>query len=226
MGSTSGRGTVQTVGWRAPSQRISAGAGQRGIAEGVGVDAEGVSRLGRIEPAAVEVGVELRREVFGPASGAAGIRQPAKRERCVVARRDDVGRVAQAPDLDERRIVPRIGRGTSHAGVERMERGARDAVLETGRGGSCERGRRRREALVEGAGPPPEREDLRARDVEPRRRRASGYGRGNDGSSRIDARSSSVCAISRKRSSMVTASCTRASASFRRPSRAKAQARL
>ena len=56
----------------APADQHSAG--QRRIAEGVGVDAEGLARLGRIEPAAVEVGVELRREVLGPASGAAGIR--------------------------------------------------------------------------------------------------------------------------------------------------------
>jgi hypothetical protein len=130
------------------------------------MDAEPASRLVRIEPAALEVGVQTRGQVLCHASRAPVVRQPSERERGVVARRDDVGGVAQSPDLDERRILPRVRSCRPHASMEGMQGRSRNAVLKPGPGRSSERGGSRWEALVERTGAPPERDDLLARDVE------------------------------------------------------------
>jgi hypothetical protein len=130
------------------------------------MDAEPASRFVRIEPAALEVGVQTRGQVLCHASRAPVVRQPSERERGVGARRDDVGGVAQPPDLDERRILPRVRRCRPHASMEGMQGRSRNAVLKPGPGRSSEGGRSRRKALVERTGAAPERDDLLARDLE------------------------------------------------------------
>jgi hypothetical protein len=134
------------------------------------MDAETAPRLVRAEPAALEVGVQARGQVLGHASRAPVVRQPAERERGVVARRDDVGGVAQPPDLDERRILPRVRSCRCHPSVEGMQGRSRNAVLKPGPGRSAERDGPGREALVERTGAPPERDDLFAREIERWRR--------------------------------------------------------
>ena len=73
-------------------------------------------------------------------SGSRGL-APEGEDADVGARHDVVGAAAE-PDLDERRVLPRVGLRALDAGVERDHPAARDAVLEPAPRGVGERTRR------------------------------------------------------------------------------------
>ena len=155
------------------------------------MDAEPASYRDGVEPAALEERVQPRGEVLRPAARAAGVRQPAERERRVLARRDDVGRVAEPPDLDER-TDPSMRQEASAPPVRAGNGGPSVGRCPAGRPTPPARGMRaRRETLVEAAGPPAKCDDLLARDLERRHlRRVRDAGRrGRPGSTRDRRRS-------------------------------------
>src|SRR5581483_6372095 len=102
------------------------------------------------------------------------------REERVVAGRHDVGAEARPPDLHERPVLPARGVRPLDARVDGEERGARHAVLEARPRRLPQRAGAGRQPLLEMPGAAPKREDLRARELEPRRglHRGRGYPRG------------------------------------------------
>ena len=96
------------------------------------------------------------------------VRQHPQGEDGEVAGGDDEDDVSRTPQLDERRVLPCGRRGALDPGVEREQRGAGHAVLQAGPRGRPERPPTSREPFVEGARATTERDDLGAREVEPR----------------------------------------------------------
>ena len=126
-GSTSGGGTVQIVGCRAPSQRIRTRAGRRRVAQPLPVHAE---------PAPASP-YGIRRPSRNGVSGRRCPRRPPARPGSVgsrpsvngaVLRRDDVRAEPRTPQLDERRVLPGRRLGALDARMDRQQRGARHAV--------------------------------------------------------------------------------------------------
>lgn len=121
------------------------------------------------EAPALEVRVEARRQVLRPLANPPLLRQPGEGEDRVIARRDDVGGIARAPDLDERWILPDVGGCVFNAGMERVERRAWSAVLQAAPRGKPERIGTRRKSLVECLDTASKGKDLRPRGFEPAR---------------------------------------------------------
>ena len=109
-------------------------------------------------------------QVLGDLPGTGIVRQPPEREDREIARRDDVRVVTRPPQLDERWVVPRGRLGPLDTRMDREERSSGHAVLQAGPRRTPERASSAWEPLVERADVPSEREDLRPREVEPRRR--------------------------------------------------------
>ena len=127
------------------------------------MDAQRMTRVLHREPPAVEVLGKAGGQLQCSLAGASLVGQPAEGKGPVVARRDDVCGVALPPDLHESRVLPGVPRDPFDPGVERMEAGSRDAVLQAGPCGTPERVRTRREALLKRLDRAPVGQDLRAR---------------------------------------------------------------
>ena len=114
-------------------------ASQRGVAEGVGVDAKRVAGLvGARRPPREEL-VEAVRQLHCDGSRPAFVGQPGEREDRAVAGRHDIGAEPRSPHLHERRILPRGGLGLLNASMDREQRGSRHAVLEARPSGTPKR---------------------------------------------------------------------------------------
>ena len=100
-------------------------------------------------------------------AGLAAVRQPAEREHGQVARRDHVGVVPRSPHLHERGILPGGRHGALHPRMDRQERGPRHAVLQAGPRRPAQRASAPWQPLIERSDAPPERQDLRSRDLQP-----------------------------------------------------------
>ena len=145
-------------------------AGRCGVPEPVGVYAERAPGLAVGHPPPPRCACRRAARSSATRRAPAFVRQPPEREDREIARRDDVRVVPRSPELDERRILPGGRLGPLDARVDREERGSGHAVLQAGPRRTPERAPSAREPLVERADVPPEREDLRPREVEPRRR--------------------------------------------------------
>jgi hypothetical protein len=119
--------------------------------------------------AAGEELVHASREVVRPFADHAGVRQPAEREHGMVARGDHIHVVARPPHLRERAVLQRRRGDPFHPRVDREERGPRHAVLDPGPSRLPERTLTRRGSPIERTDAPPEREDLRSRELQRRR---------------------------------------------------------
>ena len=95
------------------------------------------------------------------------VRHSPERERRDVSSGDDVRAETRPPYLRERWVLPRRMQGALDTSVDREEGSARHAVLQTSPRCPPERGRAQRQPFVERTNAPPEREDLRAREVGP-----------------------------------------------------------
>ena len=121
-------------------------------------------------PRATQEGVQAGGRVLRGPPGAGIVRQPPEREDREVACRDDVRAETRPPELDERWVLPGGRFGPLDARVDREERGSGHAVLQAGPSRTPERAPSGREPLIERADVSSEREDLRAREFEPRAR--------------------------------------------------------
>ena len=136
------------------------------------MDAEAAACFAVRHSPTVEEGVQAGGEILGHPPAGLIVGEPPEREDRVVARVDGVRTEPRAPELDERRILPAGRVSPLDACVDREDRGARHAVLQARPRRTPERARAGWEPLVERADVPPEREDLRPREVEPSQ---SGY---------------------------------------------------
>ena len=130
------------------------------------MDPQRRSRLVHQRRSAIEVLGEARRQLLRPPTEATPLRQPAKREGRVLPRRDDIRGVARPPDLDERRVLPGIGRSPPDPGMEGVKRRPRDAVLQAYPSRASKRIRPVRQALLEPVGRSPVGQDLRTAERE------------------------------------------------------------
>src|SRR5438093_5250126 len=101
-----------------------------------------------------------------PGGGFVG--EPPEREDGEVPCRDDVRVVTRPPELYQRRVLPGRRLGPLDTRMDGEERSPRHAVLQARPRRTPERAPSAWEQLVERADLPPEREDLRPRQVEPR----------------------------------------------------------
>ena len=167
-GSTSGRGTVQTVGAAGTVPADQDRARRRGIAECAGVNAHPTSRRAVVHRPPGEELVEASGRVFGSPQRLGVVGQPPEREHGPIPRRDDVGAESRSPQLHQRRVLPGGRCGPLDAGVDRQHRGSGHAVLQSRPRRPSERLGSRWEPLVECPHPPPERENLRPGEDETR----------------------------------------------------------
>ena len=130
---------------------------------------ERLSRVVVPHPTPAQEGVQASGQILRPLADLAAVRQPAEREHGEVARCDDVDVVPRPPHLHERGVLPGGRPGAFDPRVDRQERGSGHAVLKTGPRRTPQRTLAPWQPLIERSDAPPEREDLRSRDLQPRR---------------------------------------------------------
>jgi len=113
-----------------------------------------------------ENGADPLRHLLGALAAFLVVGEPPEREQCEVALRDDIGVVTRAPQLGERRMLPRRRLDPVHPRVQREQRGSRHAVLQSGPRCSAEGPGTAWEPLVESTDVPTERKDLRPSEAE------------------------------------------------------------
>jgi hypothetical protein len=143
-------------------------AGHRGVTEPIGVLAEAVPRLGVGHPPTVEEAVQAGGKLLRLPPARTSFWQSAKGKDHAVARGHDVRAEPRSPDLDKRPVLPAGRVSAYHPRVDRQERRPRHAVLQTRPRRTAERARAGRQPLIERADVPPERQDLRPRELKSR----------------------------------------------------------
>ena len=164
---SSAAGTVQTIGARAPSQRIAiVPVVAAYLSELPTPSARPSSRSVIRRPsrwACIRSAIRSARRRLFALSGSLPSENSAKSRFG-----DDVGAVARPPQLGERGILPRRRLDPVDPRVQREQRGSRHAVLQAGPRRPPQRLRARRQPLVEPTDPSSERQDLPPREPESR----------------------------------------------------------